>query len=887
MALTITVTNAGRAALVNAANTGTAAVTIAQVGVSGVAVAPSPTAITLPGESKRIATLSGDVVADDTIHMIVRDEGTSVYTVRSFALYLADGTLFAIYGQADPILEKSSQAIMLLAIDVQFADVTAGQLTFGDTNFLNPPATTETMGVVELATLAEAIAGLDSSRVPAAKMMKDAVAAWMDARFGANNAGIWHPGNDGAGSGLDADLLDGQHGSFYSNIPARLGYQPVQQGTGNGQTANVVKIGWSNAGRLKATVDATDQGNFVFDSNIGDVWRSSNDGAGSGLDADLLDGQDGSYYSNIVARLGYQPVNRAGDTFNGNVTVPALRVVGGGGQNGISGGNGDAASYSVFNMAFDVWYGLGIRTFDGSVNGFYDARAGRWDVKAGYRINGVDVWHPGNDGAGSGLDADLFQGRDPSYYTAIPARLGYHPVQQGTGIGQLATNVIRIGWGSNSRVRVTVDNTDAGNVVFDGHIADVWRSSNDGSGSGLDADLLDGYDSSYYTNIAGHLGFTPVRQGGGVNQLSNVIKIGWSGTRVHATVDVTDQGPIVFDNHIANVWRSTNDGSGSGLDADLLDGVQGANFARTDLTGGVAFAGGVTAPYIGSSGDIIAAGTVTGAALRIASGAQQNGLFGGVGDGASFTAYNLALAVHWGLGLRTYDGSVNGVYDAREGRWNVRASYQVNGINVWHGANDGAGSGLDADLLDGNEGSFYANIPARLGYWPVRQGGGANQTTNTVYIGWSSGSRLRAQVDSTDLGPIVFDGHIADVWRSANDGSGSGLDADLLDGLQGSDYQRVVSQNMSAINGYRVFADGTKECWHRFTIAENAYVTWNLPVAHTDFVHPTVGITTAGGVSDVQDNTGITSINGAPPTSITFWNADNRTITIWVRTIGK
>ena len=64
-------------------------------------------------------------------------------------------------------------------------------------------------------------------------------------------------------------------------------------------------------------------------------------------------------------------------------------------------------------------------------------------------------------------------------------------------------------------------------------------------------------------------------------------------------------------------------------------------------------------------------------------------------------------------------------------------------------------------------------------------------------------------------------------------------------------------------------------------------MTWNLPVAHTDFVHPTVGMTTAGGVSDVQDNTGITSINGAPPTSITFWNADNRTITIWVRTIGR
>ncbi len=34
---------------------------------------------------------------------------------------------------------------------------------------------------------------------------------------------------------------------------------------------------------------------------------------------------------------------------------------------------------------------------------------------------------------------------------------------------------------------------------------------------------------------------------------------------------------------INTVWTSDNDGSGSGLDADLLDGVQGSNYARTDI----------------------------------------------------------------------------------------------------------------------------------------------------------------------------------------------------------------------------------------------------------------------------------------------------------------
>jgi hypothetical protein len=53
-----------------------------------------------------------------------------------------------------------------------------------------------------------------------------------------------------------------------ANKQPALGYTPVQQGTGIGQQPNVVKIGWSSGERLMATVDATDLGNFVFDSQL-------------------------------------------------------------------------------------------------------------------------------------------------------------------------------------------------------------------------------------------------------------------------------------------------------------------------------------------------------------------------------------------------------------------------------------------------------------------------------------------------------------------------------------------------------------------------------------------------------------------------------------------
>jgi hypothetical protein len=45
-----------------------------------------------------------------------------------------------------------------------------------------------------------------------------------------NSSPVWNAGNDGAGSGMDADLLDGQQGNYYTDIPSRLGYSPDQSG---------------------------------------------------------------------------------------------------------------------------------------------------------------------------------------------------------------------------------------------------------------------------------------------------------------------------------------------------------------------------------------------------------------------------------------------------------------------------------------------------------------------------------------------------------------------------------------------------------------------------------------------------------------------------------
>jgi hypothetical protein len=91
--------------------------------------------------------------------------------------------------------------------------------------------------------------------------------------YGGNT--VWHAGNDGAGTGLDADLLDGNHASYFAPLSS-----PALTGT------------------------PTISGNTI--------WHAGNDGSTSGLDADLLDGNEGSYYA---------PNNNP--TFTGTVTLPA------------------------------------------------------------------------------------------------------------------------------------------------------------------------------------------------------------------------------------------------------------------------------------------------------------------------------------------------------------------------------------------------------------------------------------------------------------------------------------------------------------------------------------------------------------------------------------
>jgi len=161
---TINITDAGRAALVNADHTGTTARKIVQVGIASAPFAFDPGLQALPNEHKRLATISGQNIAPDTLHATIRDDSADQYTTYGFGLYLDNGVLLGTYCQETAIMEKAPVAILLLAVDMVFKQLDVSALSFGDTAFTNPPASTERPGVVELATAQETIDGADAQR---------------------------------------------------------------------------------------------------------------------------------------------------------------------------------------------------------------------------------------------------------------------------------------------------------------------------------------------------------------------------------------------------------------------------------------------------------------------------------------------------------------------------------------------------------------------------------------------------------------------------------------------------------------------------------------------------------------------------------------------------
>lgn len=173
MPIEFILTNAGKAAIVAANNTGTNPVTINRVGVGSASWTPTAAATALNTEIKKITAIGGAAVADDTIHVTASDTSSDVYTVKEIGLFLTDGTLLAVYSQSTAIITKGAETVALIAADLVITGLPAGSVTVGDVTFDYPQATETVKGVAEIATTAEAQAGTDDERILTPKKLQD------------------------------------------------------------------------------------------------------------------------------------------------------------------------------------------------------------------------------------------------------------------------------------------------------------------------------------------------------------------------------------------------------------------------------------------------------------------------------------------------------------------------------------------------------------------------------------------------------------------------------------------------------------------------------------------------------------------------------------------
>ncbi len=300
-----------------------------------------------------------------------------------------------------------------------------------------------------------------------------------------------------------------------------------------------------------------------------------------------------------------------------------------------------------------------------------------------------------------------------------------------------------------------------------------------------------------------------------------------------ATAHISDGAIVTYDSNSGStsaptnyvqateykLWNTGNGGSGSGLDADLLDGNHASAFAsssHTHAAGDITSGTFSTARIAHNSFDIGDTTAETGRSVHETGIYTFNRNNGNLGTGTN-TSYYSVLAYGQGAGgsaqiATEWTNGGNKLYfrslrDTVDNWWSWK--------EIYHTGNDGSGSGLDADLLDGVQGANYFKKGADIG-----GSQNLNNYTTDGYYHQNSNSNATSgsnyPIAAAGMLSVVSDGAMVyqtyhqyngnayyhrsyyngswyawrKVWQDGNDGSGSGLDADLLDGVQGGGYLR-------------------------------------------------------------------------------------------------
>ena len=281
----------------------------------------------------------------------------------------------------------------------------------------------------------------------------------------------------------------------------------------------------------------------------------------------------------------------------------------------------------------------------------------------------------------------------------------------------------------------------------------------DGSGSGLDADLLDGVQGSSYMRSTGmannadtYMNFR-VMQNNNSSNLNDGMYIGYQNSNSGTTrvfgggagsggIHITGSGANdIKYNNSSVFWHAGNDGSGSGLDADTVDGIQGSSFLRSDAddtTSGIIVFG----PNPGWSKYLKIGGNANNSDAN-------SGSIGVTNGNLHLDAANGAFATY----LNFYDGTGGVAFGNGGGSGAVawmgpdgdlwKGGADNTGSKYWHAGNDGSGSGLDADTVDGIQGSSFLRSDTS----DTMNGSLTVESTGQLNVRYDSSDNYRSTLD--------------------------------------------------------------------------------------------------------------------------------------------
>ena len=542
---------------------------------------------------------------------------------------------------------------------------------------------------------------------------------------------------------------------------------------------------------------------------------------GSNLNADTVD----SLHASSFLR------SDANDTMNNTLTFGSgsgfdlatfdiygsMRVI----RNNKSGSDGMYIGYLNSNSGVTRIFGGG----QGS-GGIYIQGSGANDIKYN---NSSTFWHAGNDGSGSGLDADTLDGYQSGYF-ATQGNLGnYLALSGGTMTGTITSRDLLLQSGyhlmrSNHHTGHLEGsyNNVGGNAVKSNPIYTIGSNYNP-----LEASLQNMYGIGFAKNSASYM----------TGDLDAVNNNGW-GLYVAADGDarvflngshgiISSTGQHYADGQL--VWNAGNDGSGSGLDADTVDGIHGSSLLRSDT-----------------------ADTASGALTLTNNNNHFKAhlFFDEYSSGRHYIHFTTAGSTNQ-IDWRIQTNNANSVVH----QWSNTNAYFATQVQtatqgiLWGASNDGSGSGLDADTVDGIQGASFLRSDAtdsvsgnyvttlqklqfngvgsnsnnaNASYAIYQEAGAWSHPYPDLIIGYHTGIKMgghtsyggvRFYNNNPTSGSIIasigdgdqnFRGYHNGFLRHGgntdhkimtvgNDGSGSGFDADTVDGVHASSLYGVTS----------------------------------------------------------------------------------------------